>query len=818
MRRVLGVARAGADHRGGRPPRGGLCTIPDPPGGISTLGRALGAVALLLALVACGPRPQQAEGGVTLGELPAGVDRSRLNLLLVTLDTTRVDRIGAYGRPQAAETPAFDRLAREGVLFEQAMTTAPITLPSHSTMFTGQYPPQHGVRDNGGFFLGPEALTLTERLKDRGFRTGAFVGAFVLDSKWGLDQGFETYADDFDLSKVKGVSLGNVQRRSDDVVDLALPWLNGVGNDRFFAWLHFYDAHTPYDPPEPFKSRYARTPYNGEVAHADFQLGRVVDHLRARGLLDRTIIVVVGDHGESLGDHGEGTHGFFIYESATHVPLLIRAPFTGTTSRRVRSLVRTVDLMPTVLDLLGEPKGETPLVGQSVVPLMTGEAEDLGVDGYAEAMYPLHHFGWSALRAFRLGKYKLIDAPRPELFDLEQDPDELHNLYEEQQALGDRLRTALQGMERGFAAARTAPVSASADVDPAVREKLASLGYVSSFVATADDASVPRADPKDKIELFNLMTQARELSEDPEATAQGIALLKRVVAEDPNVIDAWFNLGNAAFKQGKNTDAIDYFKRALALKPDYDVALINLANAYRALGRDAEALAGYEHYLRVDPKNAIVQFQAGEIHMDAGRTEQARTYFEAALAIDPKVAAARVALGVLAFQRGDTATADRELRAALEAKPDVRLAHFNLGSMAEARGDVDSALASYRREYELHADAYKALFNAGRLLQQRGDTAGARTLLEQAVTANREFAEGHLYLSQAHLAAGNTTAAAASARQGIALSPRGSATVALGHFVLAEVAVRAGRMDEAARELERGKAAEQRATAAAPRQ
>ena len=781
-------------------------------------GRRCAVLGVLLLAVACGPREQPAGGGVSLGHLPAGVDRSRLNLLLVTLDTTRVDRIGAYGRPQAAETPAFDQLAREGVLFEQAMTTAPITLPSHSTMFTGQYPPQHGVRDNGGFFLGPETLTLTERLKDRGFRTGAFVGAFVLDSKWGLDQGFDQYADDFDLSTVKRVSLGNVQRRSDEVVDLALPWLSGVGNDRFFAWLHFYDAHTPYEPPEPFKSRYARTPYNGEVAHADFQLGRVVDHLRTRGLLDRTIIVVVGDHGESLGDHGEGTHGFFIYESATHVPLLIRAPFTRTSGRRVRSVVRTVDLMPTILDLLGEPPPDTPIAGQSAVALMTGDADDLGVEGYAEAMYPLHHFGWSALRAFRLGKYKLIDAPRPELFDLEQDPEERHNLFEEQPVLGERLRTALQGMERSFTAARAAPVSASADVDPSVREKLASLGYVSSFVATADDATVVRADPKDKIELFNLMTQARELSEDPEATAQGIALLKRVVAEDPNVIDAWFNLGNAAYKQGDNTGAIEYFKRALALKPDYDVALINLANAYRALGRDDEALAGYEHYLRVDPKNAFVQFQAGEIHMDAGRSDQARSYFEAALAIDPKVAAARVALGVLAFQRGDAATADREIRAALEAKPDVRLAHFNLGILAEARGDVDGALAAYRREYEQHADAFKALFNAGRLLQQRGDVAGARALLERAVAANGDFAEGHLYLSQAHLASGNTAAAAAAARKGIELSPRGSSTVALGHFVLADVAVRAGRVDEAARELERGRAAEQRATAAAPRQ
>lgn len=787
--------------------------------------KQMGPVAVALVVVAAGGwwmfgrAPEHAAtGGARLGWLPSGVSREALNLVVVTLDTTRADRVGAYRGRDAAATPVFDRLAADGVLFEQAMTSAPLTLPAHATMFTGGFPPQHGVRDNGGFFLAPSATTLAERLQARGFRTGAFVGAYVLDSKWGLDQGFERYADDFDLSKVRGVSLGNVQRRASEVVDLALPWLEEVKDQRFFAWLHFYDAHAPYEAPEPFRSAHAGQPYNGEVAYADSQLGRLVTFLDERGLLDRTVIAVVGDHGESLGEHDEGTHGFFVYETATHVPFLIRAPFSGTAGRRVPTLVRTADLSPTLLDLLAvDDQGGAAIPGRSLAPVMSGQAAtDAGVEGYAEAMYPLHHYGWSALKAVRSGQYKLIDAPRPELYDLSRDPGETTNLFERERDVANRLQRVLNAMEAGFARA-TGTTEAPATIDPETRARLTSLGYVSSFVATADDAEVVRADPKDKIGLFNLMSDARDVEgDDLAALERRIALLRKVLDDDPQVIDAWFNLGNAFYRAGRFGEAITHFGKALALKPDYDLALINMANAYRAQGKDAEALAGYEHYLRVDPKNAWVHYQAGEIHLDQGRPERAVEYFRQALAIDPKVAAARVALAAVAIQAGDAAGGERDIRAALEVKPDVRLAHFNLGVLAESRGDVDAALASYRREFELHEDAYKALFNAGRLLQQRG-SAEALTLFERAVAVNPGFAEGHLYLAQARLGAGNLSGAVEAARAGLALAPR-SATAPLGHFVLADVAMRQGRLDEAARELDAGKALEARmARPAAPR-
>lgn len=775
-------------------------------------GRAALAAAVLAA-VAAGFwlwRPgHTAAGMVELGRLPDGIARQALNVVVVTLDTTRADRIGAYGGPSASATPVFDRLARDGVLFEQAMTSAPLTLPAHATMFTGHFPPQHGVRDNGGFFLDPSAITLAERLRDRGYRTGAFVGAFVLDSKWGLDQGFEHYADDFDLSKVKALSLGNVQRRANEVVDLALPWLASVQDQQFFAWLHFYDAHAPYDAPEPFASQYRGQPYNGEVAFADAQLGRVVAFLEERGLLEKTIVVVLGDHGESLGEHEEGTHGFFVYETATHVPFLIRAPFAATRGKRVPGLVRTVDLAPTVLDLLGgEPAaGEPAAPGRSLVAVMTGAQADLGAEAYAEAMYPLHHYGWSALRAVRIGQYKLIDAPRPELFDLAADPGETTNLFESRRDVGNRLQRALRALEAQFARAGAPPPAET--IDPETRARLTSLGYVSSFVATETDDTIARADPKDKIALFNKMSEARDLGHDEEAdTAKMIALLQQVVADDPQVIDAWFSLGNVHYRRGDFTTALSHFRRALALKPDYDLALINMANAYRALGQDDEALAGYEHYLRVDPKNAWVHYQAGEIHLDRGARERAAEYFQQALAIDPKVAAARVALGAMAITRGDPATAEREIRAALATNPEVRLAHFNLGVLAESQGDADGALAAYRREFAQHDDAYKAVFNAARILLQR-KSPEARALLERAVSLNARFAEGHFYLARARLAGGDLAGAATSARAGLAID-RTSSSAPLGHFVLADVAMRQGRLDDAAREFESGTALERR--------
>jgi arylsulfatase A-like enzyme/Tfp pilus assembly protein PilF len=750
-----------------------------------------------------GHRSFKSAGGVDLGRPTSGASPRDMNLLVITLDTTRADRIGSYG-DRNAETPTLDRLAREGVLFEQTMATAPLTLPAHSSIFTSRFPPEHGVRDNGGFFLSPQQLTLAAILKGRGFRTGAVVGAYVLDGKWGLNQGFETYVDDFDLSKVSGFGLGDVQRPGNEVVDRAMPWLEKVKGQRFFAWLHFYDPHSPYEPPEPFKTRFADHPYSGEIAFVDAQVARVIDFLERNGLLERTVVAVMGDHGEGLNQHKEGSHGFFIYESTTRVPFIIRAPFDTMRGRRVADPVRSVDLMPTALDLLGiaPPKA---IAGVSLAPLMTGARATLDLEGYAEALYPLHHFGWSELRAWRAGRYKVIDAPRPELYDLDRDPGETTNLYAERRSLADGMITRLRQQEKEDAAGPSKPAP---EVDPEARARLAALGYVGSFVATVSGPGTGRADPKDKIDLFNLMTEAREVPRDEQAFEKIAAMYRRVLADDPNVIDAWFNLGNVCYRYRKYDEAIKYFQKALELKPDYDLPVINMANAYRRLGRDEAALAGYEHYLTIDPKNAHVRYQVGEIYLDRGDIAKAEQNFRQALEIDPREASARNAVGVLAFNRGDLATAERETRAALGIKKDVRLAHYNLALIAEERKDWPTAEAEYKKELEIHPNAYKAAFNLAQLYERLGNPAAQIASLQQATDANPDFAEGRLFLAKAYLDAGRSfPEAIALARRALELGPRKD-LVPLAHFVLADLYNRVGRTQDAAREVGQGRAAQ----------
>lgn len=752
-----------------------------------------------------------AAGGAAWWWLRERVEHAPLNLVIVTLDTTRADRIGAYGNADV-ETPAFDRIAREGVLFENAVAAAPLTLPVHSSMFTGKFPPEHGVRDNGGFFLGPEQQTLAEVLQARGYRTGAFVGAYVLDSKWGLNQGFDTYYDKFDLSESRSLSLGAIQRPGNEVVDQALPWIEQAKDRPFFAWLHLYDAHSPYRPPEPFATKYKGHPYNGEIAFADSQVARLLAKLDALGVTQRTVVMILGDHGESLGDHGEQSHGFFVYNSTTHVPFAIRAPLAGAKGRRVADPVRSVDVMPTALDLLGvgSPAG---ISGASLAPLMTGAKRELGLDAYSEAMYPLHHYGWSDLHALRAGRYKIIDAPRPELYDMDRDPAETANLYDERRQLGDTMIGQLRSLEGRFS--KTQAALPAADVDPEARQRLAALGYVGSFVATASDSRAGRADPKDKIGVFNKLGQATELTKDTDENGRQpfekiFALLDDIVRQDPEVIDAWFMLGTQHMAHGDLEDAVKYFQRTLQLKPDYDLAVFNLAQAYRRMGNDDAALAGFEHYLTLDPKDPFVHYQIGEIWLDRGDTAKAESLFRKALEIDPQVAAAKNALGVLALQRGDASTAERLVREAIATKPTLRLAHFNLGLLAEQRGDIRLAEREYLEELKAHPESYKAAFNMSRLYEQVGDREGQIQALKQSIVSNPYFPEGHIFLAKAYLDTGaNFDEAIRLARKGLELGPQ-SPVAPLAHYVLADIYSRQGRGADSAREAALGKALEQK--------
>jgi choline-sulfatase len=425
--------------------------------------------------------------------------RNELNLVVITLDTFRADRLGAYGSRRGL-TPHLDRFAEGAVLFETTESVAPLTLPAHSSLFTGRFPPGHGVHENADVLSdGRGGDTLAEVLGRSGFRTGAFVAATVLDASRGLNRGFSHY--DGVLPRWDAYGRLRGRRRADEVVARAVQWLDVVAGSRFFAWLHLYDAHAPYESPAPYRDAH-RHPYDGAIAFIDAQIGQLLDILERRGLLDRTVVVIVGDHGESLGDHGEWTHGLFVYESVLHVPLLIRAPGSGLRGRRVSGLTRSVDVMPTVLELLGV-RHEARMDGESLLPLVAGARRDLGA--YAENLYPNLQFGWSTVRALRAGRFKVIDTARPELYDLQHDPEERQNLFDSRRDVAEPLLRRLRRDEY-LSVDRREPEPRAIDLE--LQKRLGTLGYVSFFRSAlppvAHDGHA--SDPKDMVADFNRLT------------------------------------------------------------------------------------------------------------------------------------------------------------------------------------------------------------------------------------------------------------------------------------------------------------------------
>jgi arylsulfatase A-like enzyme/Tfp pilus assembly protein PilF len=726
------------------------------------------------------------------------------NLLLVSLDTLRADHLGCYGYAPA-QTPRLDALAASGLRFERATTVVPLTLPAHSSLMTGTFPGWHGVRDNGGFYLGDEQQTLAEVLRDRGFRTGGFVGSFVLDRRWGIGQGFERYYDEFDLERFKDEpSMDAIQRRGEDVVDHALDWLRGDRERPFFAWVHLYDAHAPYEAPEPFRGRFPATmigAYDAEIAYADAQVGRLLDALRDDGRLSETLVAVVGDHGEMLGEHGEQTHGFFIYEPATHIPLIVSGP--GTSARVVPDQVRMVDVMPTLLELLGQPAPPA-VQGVSLLPLARGARLDLVA--HSESWYPRYHYGWSELRSVQDGRFKLIEAPRPELYDLQSDPKEAAD-----QARADAARALTLGKALDALEARTRSEKAASGpgtVDAETEERLAALGYVGGSASRRNLEDRPRGDPKDKIALYNLLKKAGSSSVEGRVD-EAIAQVKEALAADPDIVEAYMLLGNFLKKAKRPAEAIAAYKQALVLDDEHQGALFSLALAYKDGGKLKDALAGFERAQALDPRNGKVLWQLADIHMQQGEPQKAEAIVKDALARKVDEPRFLLKLGESQIEAKQFADAEKSLKSALEKKPDLETARFNLGLAYEEQGRTEDAIAAYRAEVEARPKAYRAAFNLAKLLQKAGRPQEALPFFQKAVDAQADFGTGQLYLAKALLDAGDLPGAERWARSGLERKPD-PRLAPLGHYVLADVYNRQGRMVEAdreaaaARKLERG--------------
>jgi len=718
------------------------------------------------------------------------------NVVLVTIDTLRADRLGSYGYA-TAETPRLDALAREGTRFEQAVSGTPLTLPSHTTIMTSMNPTRHGVRDNAAFELPADAHLLAEVFEQAGYDTGAFVGAYVLHSRWGLAPGFATYDDDFEFGG-DDVTPGHVERRGDAVLESALPWLRQQREQPFFAWIHLYDPHAPYAAPEPYGSRFAE-PYDGEVAYTDALIGEILDTLEQQGVAGETIVLVTADHGEALGDHGEPGHGLFLYDSTIMVPLILRLPDGRGAGMEVADQVRLIDIAPTLLDLTGLPLPDT-YGGASLVPFLEGGGE--ARPAYSETFFPRYHFGWQEMHALRSGGYKYILAPKPELYDVASDGGELVNLVNDETDRADLLREQIEDLLDDAVASDRGQLSADA------AQRLRALGYIGSAPAVLPDGPLP--DPKDKAELFRKLTRGQGLlqSGDPAAAE---ALLEEVVTEDPRVVDGQFTLGNARFALRDFAGAIEAYTATIELNPEYDLALSNLGLSRRRMGDNDRARADFEALLALVPDSPSAHYNLGEMELEAGNPEAALRHFEAALENSDTMPSTHFGAGVASLQLGDVPAARRYLQRTLELAPEFPEVHYYLGLVAQAMSDPATAVTEYRAEVAIHPEHYRSWFNLSILLADLGQPSEAVDAVREAIAANPDFARAHVSLGRYLLMLNDPATyeeAVAAARRGLELQPEAQVR-ALGHFVLADVYNRLGRPQDAQRELALGRQAQQ---------
>jgi len=655
------------------------------------------------------------------------------NVLLITLDTIRADRLGCYGSSVA--TPNIDSLARDGILFENAVSQVPLTWPSHAAILTGTYPFHNGVQDFTGQPLDASFRTLAQALQQNGYSTAAVVSSFVLDRSWGLARGFEHYDDAFEGSAFLERDLALVERRADQSVDHALAWLKTRPAKPFFFWLHLFDPHSPYDPPEPFRSLYRDRPYDGEVAFADRELGRLLDWMKRQGLYNRTLIILVGDHGEALGDHGEKEHGFFLYGATTRVPLIVKPPDgKPVPSRKILRAVETVAVGPTILELT---QSRDAIQQQFQSPGLFHEADEESA-AYSETFYPFSSFGWSPLRSLRTERFHFIEAPEPELYDLRSDPGEKQNVAHRQNAMAAVLRERLKELSQRYAPARQPQAGPS--LDPETVEKLRALGYVASrSPVTAEQLAAGLSDPKSKLWEFNAILEAGDASQAGNFSRTR-ELLRAVQEKDPRMYLVPFMLGQVAAKEGQWKESAAQLERALQLNPHFDQAMTALARALHLDGRTDEARPWLEKALELNPQNFRAWYELGWMESRA-HPEAARVALEKALAIQPNFALAHRDLGMLQFQQRDYAGAVAHLeKAALLGLKEAPLHNF-LGIAHSQSGRQQSAVESYRRALAIDPNLAEAHLNLAFSLQKLKRVREALSEYREACRLQQSFCQ-----------------------------------------------------------------------------
>lgn len=664
-----------------------------------------------------------------------------LNVLLITLDTTRADRLSAYGYEEPT-TPILDQLAAEGSLFDAAFCTAPITLPSHTSIMTGTYPVFHGTRDNSTYVVREEVVTLAEVLAEKGYDTGAVVGAFVLDSQFNLDQGFAQYDDDLDemwskdeLEDRAQDAFGFAERKANLVTASGLEWLRQPRSKPFFLWLHYFDPHQPVNPPEPHHSRF-NEPYAGELAFADEQIGQIFSELKKQGAYDRTLIIVTADHGEGLLDHGEPSHSTLIFDSTMHVPLIARMPGQPA-GQRFHRLTSSVDIMPTVMDLL---KLETPaeVQGRSFADLIQGAPDPAPNDRaiYMETMVPELDCGWGALRGIRTAEWKLIHGPIPRLYHVSEDASEVYDLAAQRPEDVQNWTRELQGRIDLWAVAEASQAVNAPDAE--TMAKLASLGYIGSGGTNrvseklADVAGKP--DPYENRWLFDQISSATEDLRTGQEES-GMRKLQNVLSSDPNNPMALLNLGKAYLTvTGQVEDAADCFKHCIAFDPHQEDAHYYMARIERTRGNLQAAQSHAEAILAFNPYSIPALYEMAGIKEALHDSEGARAHLEALLALEPTSVPALLEMGVSFAREGLHEESGDYFRRARNLDPQNPQVLYNIGVWYMVQNQPDEAIATLMRVVSMDPDHRDASYVLGKLYYEKNQKEEARQYLLRAKT------------------------------------------------------------------------------------
>jgi arylsulfatase A-like enzyme/cytochrome c-type biogenesis protein CcmH/NrfG len=665
-------------------------------------------------------------------------------VLLVTIDTLRADHVGCYGDAGAA-TPTLDALARRGARFETAVAHVPLTAPSHASILTGHTPPVHGLHNNGGFVLAPAVRTAAQDFHDAGYHTAAFVSGFPLDRRFGFDRGFELYEDH--------LPRGNdprrtpyVERFADATTDVALRWLSSAVDSSkptpWFLWVHYYDPHAPYEPPADLAERFKSMPYDGEIAFVDRELARVLKAIQDHGALDNTLVLVTADHGESLGEHGEGTHGVFIYDATLRVPWIMAGPQIAA-GRVSTTVARSIDVLPTLLDYAG--LSASGLEGRSMRPAASGhEMED--TPSYAESLYSQFELGWAPLYGWRTARYKLIEAPQAELYDLQQDASERTNQISQKGALVGRLRAGLESALRQPGPETAAPGA----TDPDTVQRLRSLGYLSGG-APAPSSKGPLRDPKDGIRFLPRLNRGMSATRTEPDVA--IRELTSVLAEDPGLLMA------------RRTRAV----------------------AYSAAGLHDRAVADLRELEKTGPLGPGDEIVLGDNLRLSRRFDEATQVLESAIARSPRSPQPLLSLAEVQFAEHKYEAAAATLERALKVAPDQIEALRRLGDLALLGNDGPSAAARYSRILELDPTDVPAMIKLGVVRMRAGQIDEATALFQTAVTRDPKNADALLYLAGSLVKTGHQQQALPYFERAIAADPK--STMALNGLGLTRLAL-----------------------------